>query len=43
MRDTDWSELNFVKSLIVSYLLKLNSLLRGVRTWSKASYIFLNN
>lgn len=38
-----WSELDFVKSLIISDLLKFNSLLRGMQTWSKVSCIFLNN
>lgn len=38
-----WSELCFVKLLIFNDLLKLNSLLRGMRTWLKASCVFLNN
>jgi len=38
-----WSELNFAKSLKISILLKINSLLRGMRTWLKASCAFLNS
>ena len=38
-----WSGLHFIKSLAINDLLKLSSLLKGMRTWSKASHIFLNN
>ena len=38
-----WSELYFIKSLAINNLLKSSSLLRGMRTWSKTSRIFLNN
>ena len=38
-----WSELCFAKLLIINGLLKFSSLLRGIRTWLKASCIFLNN
>ena len=37
------SELNFAKSLKISILLKINSLLRDVLTWPKASCIFLSD
>ena len=35
-----WSESHFVKLLVINNLWKSSSLLRGVRTWSKASCIF---
>ena len=38
-----WSELCFAKLLIINGLPKFSSLLRGIRTWLKASCIFLNN
>lgn len=38
-----WSELCFIKLLVINDLLKLDSLLGSMHTWSKASDIFLNN